>query len=101
MKKIIFAISLMLGLAACGGGNARDTLVKACLDDGDTPKATCECMGDSAVENLDKPLLNKLVAAAKKGEEASEEMMKDLTAEETGQFMTFAMSAAMKCSMAQ
>lgn len=98
MKKTIFASAALLGLAACGGGGGdRAALVDACVADGGTDKATCECMADSAEKNLDKDLYRKLAKAAEEGEEAANAIMEDLTPEQQGQFMSFAMQAAMTC----
>ncbi|WP_370236807.1 MULTISPECIES: hypothetical protein [Henriciella] len=99
MKNIVFVSAALFGLAACGGGGGgnRAALVDACLEDGSTDKATCECMADSAEKNLSNDLYGKLAKAAKEGEEAAESMMEDLTPEEQGQFMSFAMQAAMTC----
>lgn len=98
MKNYVFASALMLGLAACGGGGGgKAALVKACTDDG-TSTAECECMADAAEQELDPATFNKLVDAANEGEEAAEEIMTNLTPEEQGKFMAFAMKAAMTCS---
>ncbi|MEQ9315473.1 MAG: hypothetical protein RLN72_06440 [Henriciella sp.] len=99
MKKTIFASVALLGLAACGGGGGGDraALIDACVADGGTDQATCECMADSAEKNLDKDLYSKLAKAAKEGEEAANAIMEDLTPEQQGQFMSFAMQAAMTC----
>ena len=98
MKKFVFAAAGLMTLAACGGGGGnRAALVDACVADGSTDKATCECMADSAEKNLDKDLYSKLAKAAKDGEEAADKIMNDLTPEQQGQFMAFAMQAAMTC----
>ncbi|MGB3626469.1 MAG: hypothetical protein WA989_11590 [Henriciella sp.] len=98
MKKTMLASAALFGLAACGGGGGdRAALVNACVDDGSMDQATCECMADSAEKNLDDDLYSKLAQAAKDGEEATEEIMNDMTPEQQGQFMSFAMQAAMTC----
>lgn len=98
MKKTMFASAALLGLAACGGGGSdRAALVNACVEDGSTDEATCECMADAAENNLDDDLYSKLAKAARDGEEAADKIMNDLTPEQQGQFMSFAMQAAMTC----
>ncbi|MEM5517820.1 hypothetical protein WNY37_12755 [Henriciella sp. AS95] len=99
MRSFVFASAALFGLAACGGGGGsnREALVSACLDDGSTDKETCECMADSAEKNLSDDLYGKLAKAAKEGEESANAMMEDLSPEEQGQFMSFAMQAAMTC----
>ena len=98
MKNFIFASALAMGLAACGGGGgAKAALVKACTEDG-TDVAECQCMADAAAEELDASTFDKLVQLAKEGGESAEAVLSDLTPEEQGEFMAFAMKAAMTCS---
>lgn len=105
MKKIIFAVAGLAGLAglaACGGGGGdHAAIVKACMEDGSSDQKTCDCMADSAQESLDKSLFSKLAKAAREGEESADAIMGDLTPAEQGQFMTFAMQAAMTCGMGE
>lgn len=104
MKNLLIAGVMVLGLAACGGsgGDAKSKLVKACLDEGGTAEAECNCMADAAVENLDADLLGKMVQAAESGSDsdaAMNEIMGDLTPEQMGQFMAFAMEAGTTCGL--
>ncbi len=99
MKYAFLATAMMFGLAACGGGGGgKAALVDACVADGES-KENCSCMADAAESQLDKPLFNKLVKAAKDGEDGVEGMIGELSSEEQGKFMGFAMSAAMSCGM--
>ncbi|MEO0981154.1 MAG: hypothetical protein AAFX03_00715 [Pseudomonadota bacterium] len=83
-------------LAACGGGGGgKAELVKACTDDGESAEM-CNCMADAAEENLKPATFQKLVQAAKEGDPDS--IMSDLTPEEQGEFMTFAMQAGLTCT---
>lgn len=101
--KIIYTIpAALLALAACGGGASdHQAIVDACLNDGTSDQETCECMADSAQEELDGDLFSKLADAARSGSDAAEDMMGDLSPEEQTQFMSFAMQAAMTCGMNQ
>ncbi|MEE9381718.1 MAG: hypothetical protein V3V03_09945 [Hyphomonadaceae bacterium] len=101
MKYAFLATTMMFGLAACGGGGGKAALVKACMDDGDETKENCVCMADAAEDALDKPLFNKLVAAAKSGEDGVEAMVGELSPAEQGKFMSFAMTAGLTCGMGQ
>ncbi len=102
MKYSALAAMLALGLAACGGGGGgggdRAALVKACQEDGSMEAEACECMADSAKEELSPKLYNVLVASAQSGGNP-EDAMNDLSAEEQSEFMGFAMKAAMSCGM--
>ena len=53
---------------------------------------------DAAAEELDASTFDKLVQLAKEGGESAEAVLSDLTPEEQGEFMAFAMKAAMTCS---
>ena len=103
MKKVIFAAVLAMGLAACGGGSggAKASLVKACMDDGESTQETCNCMADLAVDKLDPKLVGILVEAAEAEDEDAVMMSKmgELSPEEMTQFMTVMMSAATECGM--
>jgi hypothetical protein len=100
MKKIIFASAGLMTLAACGaGGGDRQAILNTCMEDGGMEKADCECMADSAEENLNDDLYTKFAKAARQGESAAEEMMNDLSPEEQGQFVGFVMQAAMSCNI--
>ena len=101
MKYAFMASVMALGLAACGGGGGggKAALIKACTADGQGTKEECTCMADAAEEKLDKPLFTKLVKAATNGEDGVQAMIGDLSAEEQGKFMGFAMSAAMQCGI--
>ncbi|MEQ8556677.1 MAG: hypothetical protein RIB03_00030 [Henriciella sp.] len=102
MKKIFIASAGLLALAACGGGgNDRQAIIDACVSDGTSDQKTCECMADSAEENLDDDLYSKLADAAREGSEGAEEIMGDLTPQQQTQFMSFAMQAAMTCGMSE
>lgn len=97
MKKYIFASALALGLAACGGGGGgKAALVKACVDDG-TSKSECECMADAAEEELDSETFKIMVNLAEQGEEAADQVLSEMTPEQQGKFMAFAMKAATTC----
>lgn len=100
MKYSALAAMLALGLAACGGGGGGDraALVKACQEDGSMETEACECMADSAKEELSPKLYNVLVESAKSGGDP-EDAMNKLSGEEQGEFMGFAMKAAMSCGM--
>ena len=56
MKKLFIASAALLALAACGGGGDRAAIVNSCVDEGGMSKESCECMADSAKENLDGDL---------------------------------------------
>ncbi|MEL7043043.1 MAG: hypothetical protein AAGL90_16105 [Pseudomonadota bacterium] len=103
MKNALFACAFALGLAACGGGggSAKAALVKSCLDDGGSDEATCTCMADLAVENLDPKLVDMIVEATEAEDEDAYMMSKmgELSPEEMTQFMTVMMSAATECGM--
>ena len=100
MMKYFVATAAVATLAACGGGGGdRQAIIDACMQDGGSDQATCECMADSAKENLDGALYSKFAKAAKTGGEDANEMLSDLKAEEQSQFMTFVMQAAVKCGM--
>ena len=100
MKYAFMASVFALGLAACGGdGGGKAALVKSCVDDGSESKENCVCLADAAEEQLDKPMFTKLVKAAQDGDDGIEAMIGELSAEEQGKFMGFAMSAAMTCGM--
>ncbi|WP_143435266.1 hypothetical protein [Henriciella aquimarina] len=102
MKKTAFGLLGLMTLAACGGGGSdRAAIVDACMNDNANDKKTCECMADAAEKNLDKGLYSKLAKAAREGEESANEIMGDLTPEQQGQFMSFAMQAAMTCGMSE
>lgn len=100
MLKYFMATAAVMTLAACGGGGGdRQAIVDACMQDGGSDKATCECLADSAKENLDGALYSKFAKAAKSGSDQADEMLNDLKPEEQSQFMTFVMQAAVKCGM--
>lgn len=102
MKLIHSAPAALLFIAACGGaGGDKQAIVDACVADGSSDKATCECMADAAEEKLDGKLFGMLADAARKGSDASDDMLNDLTPEQQGQFMSFAMQAAMTCGMGE
>ncbi|RIJ14380.1 hypothetical protein [Henriciella mobilis] len=102
MKLIHIAPASLLFIAACGGGgNDKQAIVDACVADGSSDQATCECMADAAEKNLDGKLFSMLADAARDGSEATEEIMGDLTPEQQTQFMSFAMQAAMTCGMGE
>ena len=93
MKKTISTAILTLTLAACGA-SPRETIVQACIRDTGMQKATCECMGDEAVDQLDKPLLKKFAAAAEEGKEATDAFSED----DGAQILKYTMVAAIKCA---
>lgn len=99
MKKLFIASAALLALAACGGGGDRAAIVNSCVDEGGMSKESCECMADSAKENLDGDLYKKFARAVKSGEDATDKMMEDLPPEDQGKFVGFIMTAAMSCGM--
>ena len=102
MKKFLFAAGGLMLLTACGGGNDRAAIIDSCMAEGGSDKKTCECMADAAEENLNDKLYGKLADAARKGDEnAANALMDDLSPEDQGQFMAFAMQAAMTCGAAE
>lgn len=100
MKYTGLAALLALGLAACGngGGGDRQALVDICVDDG-TSQEACECMADTAREELSYDVYDAVVKAAKEGADNAEDALSDLTPAQQGEFMGFAMTAAMSCGM--
>lgn len=96
MKNTLLASAMIFGLAACGGGGGKAALVKACMEDGESAEQ-CECMATTAEEELDSTTFSKLVKMAQEGDENAEDIMGDLSPEEQGKFMAFAMKAAMTC----
>ena len=100
MKYTGFAALLALGLAACGGGGGGDraALVSICVEDG-TSQEACECMADTAREELSDDVYAAVVQAAKDGADNAEDALNDLTPVQQGEFMGFAMKAAMSCGM--
>ena len=100
MKYSGFAALLALGLAACGGGGGgdRQALVSVCVEDG-TSQEACECMADTAREELSDDVYAAVVKAAREGTDSAEDALNDLTAAQQGEFMGFAMKAAMSCGM--
>lgn len=105
MKKLLMGSVMALGLvglSACGGGTpSKAQLVKACVEDGDGgTQEECKCMVDQAEENLSKDSYAKFAKAAVSGdaEAAMGEMMAD-DPELMGEFMGFAMAAAMTCGL--
>lgn len=104
MKKVIFASLFAIGLAACGGGGAsgaKAAMVSSCLEDGGTDEATCNCMADQAIDNLDPKLVDIIVEATKAEDEDAFMMskMSELSPEEMTSFMTVMMGAATECGM--
>ncbi len=99
MKNLALVGAMALGLAACGGGGGdRAVLLKACVDDGTDAKA-CECMADAAKTELIPKMYQVLVKAAKAGPDGAEDALSKLEPAEQGEFMGFAMKAAMTCGM--
>lgn len=105
MKKVIFASVFAIGLAACGGGGGGDKaaqLTKLCMAEEDSNAAECECMSNAAVEKLDGDMVDMLLKAAKSdgdSDAAMAAMMGDLTPDQMGKFMTFAMEAGTTCGV--
>ncbi len=103
MKKVIIASVLAIGLAACGGGGDKAAqLTKLCMAEEDSNAAECECMSTAAVDKLDGEMVDMLLKAAKSGgdsDAAMASMMGDLTPEQMGKFMTFAMEAGTTCGL--
>jgi hypothetical protein len=100
MKFSALAAIMALGLAGCGGGGGADraALIKACQDEGSMEDGACDCMADSAKDELSPKLYKMLVDAAKSGG-SPEDTMNDLSPEDQGEFMGFAMKAAMSCGV--
>jgi hypothetical protein len=99
MKSSALVAILALTLAGCGGGGAdRAALVKACQDDGSMEVEACECMADSAKDELSPKLYKILVDSTKSGGNP-QDAMDNLSSEDQSEFMGFAMKAAMSCGM--
>ncbi len=105
MKKVILASVLALGLAACGGAGGGDKvaqLTKLCLEEDGSSQAECECMSKAAVDKLDPEMVDMLIEAGSKGDDADAamaEMMGDLDMEQMQKFMTFAMESGTVCGV--
>jgi len=83
MKYALAASMLALGLAAWGGGgNAKATLVDACVEDGED-KESCSCQVNALEEALGADTLNKLAALAEGDDEAAaEKLMMEIMGED-------------------
>ena len=98
MNKFILASAGLILLAACGGGAGdRQAIVSACVEDGGMSQEGCECLADTAKENLSADLYGKMADAARASDAEADEMLNDLGPEEQGEFMAFAMQAAVTC----
>lgn len=98
MMRFLAGAALLAALAGCGGRSDHAALVEACAADGSTTES-CECMATAAEDQLSPKLYGILVDAARSGEDPDDDVLAELTPAEQGQFLTFAMSAAVTCGM--
>ncbi|HET6362488.1 MAG TPA: hypothetical protein VFH11_10570, partial [Gemmatimonadota bacterium] len=95
-SRVLVALLVLVG---CGSGGFRGEFVQACNESGEGSEEFCECMADSADENLNDEQ-KEYVLAGMRGDEARaaelQEGMEMEGAEEMGAFMAsaFACGAA-------
>ncbi|MFC7291351.1 hypothetical protein [Hirschia litorea] len=94
MRKIILLSIATLTLAACGGGG-KASIVKSCVDEGESKK-TCTCLADAIEENTDEKTFKLIAKAAKSG--GMEEGLEDLPMDKKMALAMTMVGAATKCS---
>lgn len=99
MRRVILASVSLVALGACGGGSDRAAIVEACMNENGADQKTCDCMAETAEEELDGDLYSRLADAARSGEDGAEKMMSDMSGEDQAEFVAFAMKAAMTCGV--
>lgn len=97
MKNAIIASVFVMGVAACGG-DARTTLVDACIADDLADKATCACITDRTMEDLDPKVVDAWVKATKQ-DNVEAYIISELSAEEVSSFSTAMMTSLFECGV--
>jgi len=101
---LISAFAAALVLTGCGSGDQtsrrdRDRLAEACQTNTNTNEATCDCVADTAREELSPNAFQMVLASIEGNDQRANELRGQLTIDEATEAGTFVFSSFARCTM--